>query len=278
MTKWPAGRRSLESRRACVYAIVLLVAGASQSVAQSTLSPDEQARFLATARIVSSRGLPKGVTRPRRVTLTDGALTHDAAFSTVDEHKPVMQFSSGRAELDFVDSYKYSIAAYRVARLIGVDDMVPVTVEREWRGDTGALVWWIDAKWDEAERRKKKLLPPDSRAWSRQVARMRVFEQLVADTDRNLGNILITEDWRLWMIDFTRAFRKTRQLSPRPLTHCDRRLMEQLRSLTREKLLDVGRPYIGGAEVDALLKRRDLIVARFEELIAQRGEATVLID
>jgi len=36
---------------------------------------------------------------------------------------------------------------------------------------------------------------------------MRVFSQLVYDTDRNLGNVLISEDWHLWMIDFTRAFR-----------------------------------------------------------------------
>jgi hypothetical protein len=266
-----------ERLRVCLAGLILLVSSVSVAPAQPTLSPDEQARFLATARIVSSRSLPKGITRPVRVTLTDGTLTHDAAFSTVDERKPVMQFSSGRTELDFVDSYKYSIAAYRIARLIGIDDMVPVTIEREWRGRRGALAWWIDAKWDESARRKLNLRPPDARAWTRQVARMRVFEQLLADTDRNLGNILITEDWQLWMIDFTRAFRR-RQLTPRTLNHCDRRLLDRLRGLTREELLGAARPYIGGAEVDPLLERRDRIVARFEELIARRGEASVLLD
>ena len=33
--------------------------------------------------------------------------------------------------------------------------------------------------------------------------RMRLFAQLIADTDRNTGNVLITSDWKLWMIDFT---------------------------------------------------------------------------
>jgi hypothetical protein len=281
----PNGRRSYRDLRLGVHVLVLLVtsstvllAQAAPSPAQRTLSQEEQAHFLATARIVSSRKIPKGVTRPVRLTLTDGTLTHDAAFSTVDERKPVMQFSSGRTELDFVDSYKFSIAAYRVARLLGLDDMVPVTIEREWRGQQGALAWWIDAKWDEAERRDQKLKPPDTSAWSRQVARMRIFEQLVADTDRNLGNILITEDWQLWMVDFTRAFRRTRELGKRPLTQCDRRLLERLRSLTREDLLkEVGR-YLTGAHVDPLLERRDLIVARFNELIARRGEAAVLLD
>jgi hypothetical protein len=140
-------------------------------------------------------------------------------------------------------------------------------------------VWWIDAKWDEEARRKQKLEPPDAESWKRQTSRMRVFEQLIADTDRNLGNILITGDWKLWMIDFTRAFRRNRELAaPATLNRCDRQLLERLRGLTREDLMEVGRPYIGGAEIDALLARRDLIVARFENLVASRGDAAVLFD
>ena len=37
-------------------------------------------------------------------------------------------------ELDFVDSYKYNIAAYELAELLGMDDMLPVYVERKWQG------------------------------------------------------------------------------------------------------------------------------------------------
>jgi hypothetical protein len=237
------------------------------------------ADFLANARIVSSKDLPKGVTRPVRLTLSDGTVTHDAAFSTVDERIPIMRFKNGRTELDFVDSYRYSIAAYRIAELLDLDDMVPVTVEREWQRRKGALTWWIDAKWDEDARRKQKLEPPDAESWKRQTSRMRVFEQLIADTDRNLGNILITGDWKLWMIDFTRAFRRSHQLAaPATLNRCDRQLLERIRGLTREELLQAGRPYIGGAEIDALLARRDLIVARFDQLAASRGEAAVLFD
>lgn len=274
----PALSRRVHTACACVWGLVLLVTGGSQALAQS-LAPAEKAHFLATARIVSSTDLPKGVTKPRRVTLSDGTLTHDAVFSTIDERIPIMRFKNGKTELDFVDSYKYSIAAYRVAVLLGLDEMVPVTVEREWRNERGALSWWIDAKWDEEERRKQKLPPPDPIEWQRQTSRMRVFEQLLADTDRNLGNMLIGEDWKIWMIDFTRAFRRTRELpAPQTLTRCDRQLLDRLRSLTREGLLDAARPYIGGSEIDALLARRDLIVARFEELVARRGDAAVLFD
>jgi hypothetical protein len=263
---------------AWVCGLVLLCLGGSPALAQP-LSKQQMADFLSQARVVSAKDLSKGVTRPVRLTLSDGTVTHDAVFSSVEEQIPIMRFKNGRTELDFVDSYRYSIAAYRVAELVGLDDMIPLTVEREWQRRKGALAWWIDAQWDEEARRKQKLEAPDAESWKRQTSRMRVFEQLVADTDRNLGNILITGDWKLWMIDFTRAFRRSRELAaPATLNRCDRHLLERLRSLTREQLLQAGGPYIGGAEVDALLARRDLIVARFDQLAAARGDAAVLFD
>ena len=56
---------------------------------------------------------------------------------------------------------------------------------------SGALSWWVDAKWDEGARLKKHIEPPDSEAWNQQMHRMRAFTALVADTDCNLGNVLI---------------------------------------------------------------------------------------
>jgi hypothetical protein len=282
-------RRSPRQHGGPLYglAVVLLALTAllpAESSAQAPaeraeLTALEKAHFLRTARIVASRGLPKGITRPVRVTLTDGQLTHDAAFSSIEERVAIMRFKSGRTELDFVDSYQYSIAAYRLAELLGLDDMMPVTVEREWDGRKGALSWWIHAKWDEQERLKQKAQPPDRIAWTRQLCRMRVFAQLVADTDRNLGNVLIGEDWRLWMIDFTRAFRRTHDLpNPAHLTRCDRELLARLRALSRGQVEEATAPYLGGAEIEALLARRDLIVGRFDQLVAERGETTVLLD
>ena len=60
-------------------------------------------------------------------------------------------------ELGFVDSYKYNIAAYQLAELLGLDDMLPVYVERKWKGDPGSLSWWLPVKMDEVERHKQKL-------------------------------------------------------------------------------------------------------------------------
>ena len=144
--------------------------------------------------MVHHKALGKGVTRPTRLTLTGGTLTHDAVFSAVKETKAVMTFSSGRTELDFVDSYAHNIAAYRLAELIGLDAMIPMTVEREYEHERGSLVWWVDAKMDEGDRRTQKLSAPDREDWDRQMSRVRVFTQLIADTDRNTGNLLIDAD------------------------------------------------------------------------------------
>ena len=196
----------------------------------ATMTREERVAFLQTARVVSSHDIGKGITRPVRVTLSDGTTTHDAGFSAVDEHEAIMRFQGGRTELDFVDSYKYTVAAYGLAVLLGIDDMMSVTVERELDHHKGSLTWWVDdVKYDEGQRLKLKLSAPDAESWNRQMFRMRLFTQLVADEDRNTGNVLITSDWKLWMIDFTRAFRRSKQLiAPGDVTRSDRQLLETL--------------------------------------------------
>src|SRR6266705_4740012 len=110
---------------------------------EPNLSNEQMRQFLLTAKVVASRHTSEGITQPWRLTLTDGTLTHDAHFETVDEHKPSMQFAGGRTELNFVDSYKNDIAGYALADLLGLDDMVPMYVPRKWQGTSGALSWWV---------------------------------------------------------------------------------------------------------------------------------------
>jgi len=123
-----------------------------------------------------------------------------------------MQLASGRTELNFVDSYKYDLAAYALAELLGLDDMVPVYVERKWQGNSGALSWWIPVMMNEKERVNIKLAVPDPDAWNNQMYKIRVFDELIYDTDPNLTNVLIGRDWKIWRIDFSRAFRLYRDL------------------------------------------------------------------
>src|SRR5437899_1261191 len=119
-------------RRLILAAIACLVcAGVASAADDTALTKDQIKQFLLTAKIVGGKHTGKGVTQPWRLTLSDGTITHDASFQAIDEHKTNMQFASGRSEMNFVDSYKYNIAAYSLAELIGLDDIVPVYVERK---------------------------------------------------------------------------------------------------------------------------------------------------
>ena len=234
-------------------------------------------QFLLTAKVIQSKQTRKGVTAPSRLTLTDGTLTHDAAFQTVDVAKSHMEFDKGTAELNFRDSYHFNIAAYELAKLLGLGDMMPVTVERTWGGKTGSISWWLPVQMDESDRLKKNIRVPDPEAWNKQMYRVRVFSQLVFDTDRNLTNVLIGHDWKIYMIDFSRAFRARGDLeNVKNLVKCDRQLLKKLQQLNEKEVEEKTRRHLKKSEIEALMERRDKIVACFQKLIAQRGEDAVL--
>jgi len=265
-------------RKLILAAVVCLLCARFVAAAdEPTLSKEQIRQFLLTAKVINSRQSKKGITQPWRLTLSDGTLTHDASFQPVDEHKATMKFATGRTEFNFVDSYKYNIAAYALAELVGIDDMVPVYVERKWKGDSGSLSWWLPVKMDEEERVKQKIAVPDPDAWNNQMYKVRVFDQLVYDSDPNLTNVLIGEDWKIWRIDFTRAFRTSKDLeSEKDLVRCDRKLFEKLKALDANELAEKTKHYLSKDEVKAVMARRDKIVAHFQKLIAEKGENEVL--
>lgn len=234
--------------------------------------------FLRTAKIVASKGTDKGVTAPRRLTLTDGDITHDAIFQAIDEHKLQQKLGlTGATELNFVDSYKYNIAAYELATLLGLENMMPVYVERSWNGQTGSLSWFLPSLMDESERLKRKVSPPDPAKWNQEMYRMRVFSALTRDTDRNLTNVLISPKWDVVMIDFSRAFRLQPEIKyASDLPKIDRALFARLQAITREDVERVTKDWLTTREIDPLMQRRDLLVAHFKKLIAERGDNQVL--
>ena len=244
---------------------------------EEPLNKEQIKQFLQTAEIVKSKPSSKGVTHPWRLTLSNGTITHDASFQPIDEHKPKMDLGNGKIETDFVDSYKYNIAAYQIAELLGVDYMLPVYVERKWEGKTGSLSWWLPVKMDDAERFEKKIEPPDADKWNQQMFRIRVFDELVYDTDPNLTNVLIGQDWTVWRVDFSRAFRKSKELrGEKNLVKCDRQLFEKLKTLKADEVAEKTKRYLTKDEVNGVMARRDKIVAKFQSLIAQKGEKEIL--
>lgn len=272
------------------YWVVTLLAGSlltgpgqlfsqeAEAAPAPSLSDKQKEQFLLHAKVIGTTEIPVGVTAPRRLTLSDGTLTHDAQFQKVNVTKAQFRSSHG-VELNFRDYYAYNIAAYRLDRLLNLN-MVPVTVKRKIGRDSGAVSWWIDdVRMMEQQRQRQKKEPPDVANWNDQLHQAQVFNQLVCNTDSNRTNLLITGDWKLWSIDFTRAFRRYKKLTnPEILTGIDRRVYNGLQGLNEEILKAEVGGYVSKSEIRALLARRDLILKHFDELIATRGEAAIICD
>lgn len=244
---------------------------------QVSLTPEQMETFLLQAKIIKMRGAGSGVTNSRRATLTDGRLTHDAHVQIIDEARLVFEARKA-SEVNFKDSYRFNIAAYRLARLLGLS--VPMSVQRSVDAKPAAVTWWVDdVLIDEGARVKKKLSAPDPVRFSGQIQIMRIFDELIQNRDRNQGNILWTTDWTMWMIDHTRGFRLGHELlKPDQLQRCERSLFEKLRGLTAEAVTAAVGNNLTQYEIAAFLARRDAIVKHFEKRIAERGEAAVLFD
>jgi hypothetical protein len=223
--------------------------------------------FLLHARVTKTKGAKKGVTATLRATLTDGKLTHDAQIQNIDERQAVFNGSGGTTEFDFRDSWSFNVAGYRVDRLIGMN-MVPVSVERKWNYKDAAFTWWIDdVMMEEEDRLKNKTEPPNTDIWNQQMQMIRVFDELIANIDRNLGNLIITKDWRLWPIDHTRAFRTNKDLKkPLNVTHADRAVVERMKALDKESLKKATSKYLTTYQIDAILARRDAILKRLDSI------------
>src|SRR5690349_17071220 len=114
-TRPPSGERLLPEGREIVMArtpsavIVFVLASLifpSLSYAQTAvattapapapeMSVAEIKDFLKNAKIIRTRSTTKGVTAPKRVTLSNGTIEHDAVFQAIDERKTVVQLGGG---------------------------------------------------------------------------------------------------------------------------------------------------------------------------------------
>jgi hypothetical protein len=258
----------------------LLFAQEQAAAPSPKLTPEQMAEFLLNAKILKSKATSKGITNSARATLSDGRLTHDAHIQTIDEAKTRFEGSRG-TEMNFKDTWKFNVAAYRLGVMLGLGNMIPMSVERKMPGGKhGSMTWWVDdVLMDEAERFMKKTEPPNLDRWNDEMYIVRVFDQLIYNTDRNLQNLLITKDWKIWMIDHTRGFRLHTSLAqPKNLVKCERKLLAALRQLNEESLTREMTPYLTKLEIKGVLGRRDKIVQMFEQLCAQKGEGAVLYD
>jgi hypothetical protein len=233
--------------------------------------------FLRSARVIGRETLSLGVTRSLRVTLTDGELTADAIWKTIDEYEPVRKFDDGSYEVGFHDSYKNEIAAYELDKLLELG-MVPPTVERRIRGDRGSMQLWVPGATMEFDRLESGGSVADPLWRNRQIYSMRLFHNLTYDTDlANARNILNDPEGRIYVIDNSRSFRTRQELiSEADLTRFSSELLERLRELDRDRIRKKLGRWLSKRQIEGLMARRDLILELAEKCVSERGEDATL--
>jgi hypothetical protein len=228
--------------------------------------------FLRTADVAKREQIPVGVTRPSRAYFRPGGLAESMAWKPI---RPGMHNG-------YFESYKSEIAAYELNKLLDLH-MKPPTVERQVEGQFGAAVLWVSPTKSFKElggvpgQRGVKAPPPaDVRNWTRQVVRAKMFDNLIANRDPNLGNWLVDEDWHLILIDHSRAFTTMRNMV-HAMDNIDRELWKRFEALDEGTLQTAIGSLIGKREVRAIIERRDRMTQEIAKLVAARG-VSVFID
>ncbi len=227
---------------------------------------EEIENYLKQVEIVSLDEIPIGVTKPQRAELPPGGPVEAFAW------KPI---NPGTYQ-GFWESYKAEIAAYELDKLLHLN-MVPVTVEKRVRGELGAAAMWVAPaqSFDELGGRPT---PPDEyrRQWNHQNRSAVMFDNLICNTDSNLGNWLVDPAWNIILIDHSRAFTTdTDMVHDMSMTRIILGLWTRMRALTEESLTAALGEWLSGREIRAILERRDRMAEEIAKLVEANGESGV---
>ena len=239
---------------------------------------EELEEFLKTAEIIKSEDIGEGVTKPLKLTLKKGDV----------ERYGVWKNPSG-IQKGQLEGWQYEIAAYEMDKLLGLN-MVPPTVERKLHGLRGSLQLWIESQFSDLEMREKGMSIPDSELlqWSKMKYLARAFDCLIANDDRTQQNMRYTQDWRTILIDHSRSFRSSKKFTKKLvfgekgikgvklIRYLPRAFVVKVKDLNIDNIKNAVGPYLKDKEIEAILKRKELLLNEIEEMIKEKGENKVL--
>ena len=267
--------RKRQSAMAAVALGVFVFSGALAALAQDGASQRDRRwldqaeaieQFMRDAEVVDIEDIGEGVTKPKRADLAPGGPVRRITF------KPIRPgIHNG-----FYDAFTSEIAAYELDKLLELA-FVPPTVEKYVGGEVGAAVMWMESAKSFKELGGFPGVPRSQKGrWTDQLIRAKMFHCLVGNTDPNQGNWLVYPAWNLVLIDHSRAFTTGTRLV-HELTSIDRDLWEQFEALDEAVLTELLSEWLGGAEIRAILKRRDKMAEKIEKLVAEKGETAVFV-
>lgn len=231
--------------------------------------------------VVRREPIGRGVAGAEKLVLEYGGARFHAAFRTIDRREEdTSSRAYGRPGKSYLkDNAFFENAAFELSELLGMHRVPPV-VERQLPTGRGSLQIWMEETAPEVVLKEQgRLEPPDVPRWHRQKQIMILLDNLVANRDRNQGNVLVDESWDLWFIDHTRAFgTSSRLLYSDRLASCERGIWARLKNLDGGLVRERLEPYLTSKEIARVLTRLKKIVRHLDRLIKKRGEEVVLFD
>jgi len=275
------GGKSMKTRTILVIlALICFIYGSWDHCHSYSIDTDDNKqidleKYLKKTAIGPDRKSLEGRTDAYLVDLDDGKIKRTGILRFTDKTRP--QYYPA-------DSYKYPIAAYELDKLLDLN-IVPPIVERQDSGKKASLQIGVESPFlDERTRQLKKMEPPDPETFHNTLDNLYVFENLVyssalCEYAGNLDDILIEheKDWKVWRIDLSQAFAPYAELIPdHEITRCSKKLYQNLLGLEDKVIRSKVKKYLNKDEIDAVLKRKKLIIEKIEALIKEKGEEKVL--
>jgi len=235
---------------------------------------------LRSGTVISREKIGRGVAGAEKLVLESGSTRFHAAFRSVDvSTRPPPTGGATKPTMKYRDAAIFEVAAYELSELLGVGRVPPAVLRRIGNQDGSVQIWMEGTAPEVVLVERGELQPPDQERWRQQKQIMYVFDTLIANTDRNQGNLLIDDYWNIWLIDHTRSFRRTEELLyAKRMNTCERGLWTALRQIDEDTLAQRLEPYLERAEIVSLLRRRANLIRSLEKAIKKSGEDAVLYD
>ena len=265
---------------------LFIIASAFLIQAFAQFTPEEIAQrpqweeFLQTAKIIDQQQLKsrEAVTEPWKLTLEKDGITRFALWKNPE----------GRQK-GYLEGWKWEIAAYRLDKYLELN-MVPPTVERKFQENRGSCQLWVEYEMTLKQKYENnvKVVSYKVFPFNRATYLHRAFDNLIANEDRHQGNVLITKDWRLILIDHSRSFRTSKKFikdliytekhkeGPKEMKELPRAFVEKLKNMDFDMMKEIVGEYLTDEEIEAVLIRRDLILEWLDKRIKKLGEDQVL--
>lgn len=277
----------MKTQSLAIFVVVAALTGALSAGEGDTepgvglaLTGDEAVDFLTTAEVSSK---PEdfddlAITSPRRLELTKGETTLRVIFKDENTlYRGMFKFGDGREVPMVKDSYLHEVAAFELARMLGLD-MVPACVERKLFNRKGSLCLWVEGAMTESARKEKGLEPPDRQLFNQQMYTARLFQQLISDQDfSNIRNILVDDDFKVYKVDSSLAFYpESKLIGQLQAPVYSRDFIAALKALDRDELFERLEPWLTRDQLKSLWTRRGKILERADKLVKEHGEDKIL--